>query len=125
MSKIKTKDELILAAGERLAGVLMRLRKGSWTKYPYSVTLATKKPSFALNDGGTLHCYLLDLTDMSVLAEHYGGSNDSIINHTREQLSEGATPPEDFGYLFIETYWNGRNMGWFATLVTPHKEKID
>lgn len=124
MSKIKTNAEVVAIVGERFAKTLLKLRKGSWTRLPYSIIHSTKKPSFGLNDGGTLHCYLVDLTTMEVAAEHYGGSADTILNHKKEQLSEGATPPEDLAYLFIETSWNGRNMSWFVTVVTTHRTQI-
>lgn len=122
--KIKTRDELVAVAGERFSSILIKLRKPSWTKYPYSVTFASKKPKFGLDDGGMLFCYLVDLHTMTVLADHYCGSSDSVINHAREQLSEGNTPPEGFGYLFIETTYNGRNQSWFVTMVTSGPKEI-
>lgn len=118
--KIEKKADVLVVLGNTLGVNILNLRRANWKKLPHSIDLTETKPSFGLNDGGTLDSYAVDLKTGEILSNHYCGSADSAVHHKVEQFSEGHTPPDNTAIVFIETCWNGRNTSWFVTVVSPN-----
>lgn len=117
--KITKKADLELVLGKKLAShFLQQARKPSMKLLPHSVTFCKTKPSFALNDEGTLHAYAVDLKAGQVIQSAYCGGGRSVENNMKVQLGEGGQAPDGYAMIFVETMWNGRNMSWFMTIVS-------
>ena len=121
--KIKKIKDLENTLGKTLSKNVLKFGGGTKTKKPSSVTFTEKKPIFYLNEGSTLHAYAIDLTTVEILGGHYCGSSDTTIHHQPEQLGEGYKAPKNNAIMFIEYYWNGKNMGWELTIVSDNIQK--
>ena len=116
---IKKQIDLENVLGKQLANTVKSWRGQLMKKLPSSVYFTETKPAFYLDDGSTLKCYAIDLANSKVIGERYCGSADTSIMH-KEQFNETAKAPENFALFFVETYWNGRNMSWSLTVVSPN-----
>jgi hypothetical protein len=121
--KPKNKQDFLQTLGKPLGEAILALRRPSQKRLPHSITFTDKKPSFALDDSGTLNAYAFEIATGKLLGEKYCGSNASIMNMSQYILGEGATAPDQCALVFIETMWNGRNMSWFVTVVSDNVTK--
>ena len=119
---VKKKADLETALGKKLAANVAKLRKGDDRRYPSLITLTATKPSFALNDGSMLDAYSVNLQTCEIGNHRYCGSADTSYMHL-EQFNETATAPDNHVLMFIERYWNGKNMSWSLTMVSPNITK--
>lgn len=116
--KISKIADLETCLGKGLARDLVERRRTTMMRLPRSVKFVETKPKFYLNDGGTLKAYAVDLVAGRIVAEHFCGSSDTVMNHAGEQLGEGDQAPHNGALVFVETYWNGRNTSWSVTVVS-------
>jgi len=117
---IKVKADLVRALGSNLATTVLGFRrKDSYRRLPSSVAFARQKPTFYLNDGGTLDSYAVNLATGEVLGERYCGSQDTACNHPEQFAGFDATP-QDHALVFVETFCNGKNTSWMLTVVSPN-----
>jgi len=117
---IKKKADLENILGKELSTKILKLKCQSEQRLPRSVVLVPEKPQFFLNDGSTLTAYAVDLASETITNCHYCGSADTIAHHADEQLGEGHKAPENKAMIFKESYWNGRNMSYNLTVVSPN-----
>lgn len=120
---IKKKADLENCLGKSLAGQLLKRRSSQMKRVPSWVTFCEQKPSFAVDDNGTLRAYAVNLESGQILNERYCGSGESAINHLDEQFNETATAPFNHALVFVETFWNGRNHSWSVTVVSKNVTK--
>lgn len=90
---------------------------------PRAIYFHDTKPEFYLDNGDVLHGYGVDLVTGKVLGSHYCGSGCSTIHHRAEQLSSGAQAPNGRALMFVHEYWNGKNMSWTVTVVSPNIQR--
>lgn len=124
--QIKKTVDLAECLGAPIAKLVKtQMRKGDyWKRLPQSVTFRETKPAFYLNDGDTLHAYLVDLNKGEVVGSVYCGSSDTAIHHGKEQFSEGQTGQDGFAVFFVETYYAGNGKtAWAVTVVSPNIQK--
>jgi len=118
--EIKKKADLEAYLGKKLAKAVLSFGGGSRKKKPSAIEFLETKPKFYLNDGDTLHCYGVDLETSEITGERYCGSSDTAYMHREEQFGEGHTAPNNKALLFIQSYYNGRNMSWEVTLISSN-----
>lgn len=121
MSRIVTKTvkkvaELSALLGVGLANAILARRSENMKRLPTSVAFYNAAPGFHLNDGSTLTAYAVNL-ETGEMNERYCGSGCTSINHP-EQFISGYVPPEGCAMIFVERYWNGRNMSWNLVVVS-------
>src|SRR5512138_2622781 len=122
--EIKKKADLKKVLGGNIAKTVLAFRDSSlMQRLPKSVEFHDSKPAFYLNDGDTLQGYGIDIETGQILGSHYCGSTDTALHHTTEQFSEGAEAPMNKALVFVREYWNGRNMSWNVTVVSPNVQK--
>lgn len=121
---IKKKADLERVLGGNVAKTVLTFRDGSlMQRLPRSIEFHDSKPAFCLNDGDTLQGYGIDIETGQILGSHYCGSTDTALHHLAEQFSEGAEVPGNKALVFVQEYWNGRNMSWNVTVVSPNVQK--
>nr|BFD64814.1 hypothetical protein BdHM001_34950 [Bdellovibrio sp. HM001] len=124
--EIQKKADLVSVLGEKLATALIKSFRGDSNlvkRLPRVVHIVNSKPSFAVNDNGSLTAYRANLNTLEIEDSHYCGSGDSTLNNLEAQLSVGGVPQRGNIVMFCETYWNGRNHSWTLTVVA-HPEDV-
>ncbi len=112
------KAQLIEMFGKNVANTVLSFRSKSMKRSPSSVSFVDKKPAFYVNDGGTLHGYVVDLETGKVLHEKYCGSGDTVMCHLGDMFAVGQQAAGNIAVMYVETAWNGRNHSWFLTVVS-------
>jgi len=118
---IKNKAEVEQVFGKALAALILKsgTRGGNCQAKPRRINFHAVKPAFYLNDGDTLRFLSVNLTEQTILGEHYAGSSDTSIHHAGEQFGEGGKAPGD-AVVAITHYWNGKNMSWSLAVISSH-----
>jgi hypothetical protein len=116
--RINKKIDLETVFGKKVTETVLSFRNASMKRLPTRVEIRADKPEFHLNDGSILRAYGVDLETGEVVKEHYCGSGDSAINHPEQFTTGQVKLPTNKALMFVECYWNGRNMSWTLTVVS-------
>jgi len=123
LKMIKTKKELFEKFGEAFGRFVLSFRKNGYRSIPMDIVFTTKKPKFAIDDGGGLFAYAFNLETKEVLAEKYCGSGLSSINHWKEQFGEGSIKEGNIAIAFVERHQSSGNCPWMVTILRPEGVK--
>lgn len=96
-------------------------------KFPSWVSQHESKPSFALSAGDLLFMFAVRTVakgKYEVTPIRYGGSEDSVFFHQREQLSSGQIAPTQTVGVFITESAGTSNRYWSVDVWVGQAERI-